>query len=412
MRALALAVLLAGCAGEPTPAPTPRAAPVATPARTPAPTPLKPTAVAPEDSGIRLGSVQELPEGTREQAMTLLRSVVEREAGDPANAWALAHGLLAMGKDFRTTDGRLARDVLVADFLEEGPSFPTKRGDVRVEPHEDLILKSLIESGVGLDEPIGAGGPELSALVAASQAAFTPVNSPGATSLFPSGNDAPWSVQAWCQAAAAGASSTWSAKTGDADIDAVAGSLMALLEKETYPIRVAASKRAPVQKNKQDIFKYTCGGAHLFQGVEACLAAGYPAVDSAKKRFQALAGLYLYRVPSETAMVDAALQTYPQLAILLLNQDVKFLGHLLESLGKAQRDGLWTPKPNERKLLDDAEARLLQDVVQLGKLGAYGAEEMKTLASDEKTFQMYLDLVGDAGHAWRGLAVQAELEGG
>jgi hypothetical protein len=388
-RLLALAFLF-GCApSEPAPTappPTAEVAPVAPPAAVP------PPAAAPD---------------ARAAAVSALGAVVDREAADPKNAWALAHGLLARGPSFRAADGRLARDVLVADFLEDGPSFPRTRGPVRVEPHEDLILKSLVEIGVPLDEPIGAGGPPLRALLEASERAFAPVRTEGATSVFADGNDAPWSVQAWCQAP--GGPTSWTSAAGEVTLDAVAGSMFALLEREMYPIRAAAAKGAPVQKNKQDIFAYTCGGAHLFQGVEACLAAGWPSEASARPRFAVLAGLTLYRVPSETAMVDQALQQYPQLAILLINQDVKFLGHLLEGLGKAQRDGLWTPHPGERARLDQAEARLLQDVMQLQRLGAYGPSEMAQLAGNEQTFQLYLDLVGDACHALRGLEIQAAL---
>ncbi len=406
---LALA-LLVGCASEPAP-PAP-ASPSPTPAAasaTPAAAALDGPVATPRSSGIRLAPASELPAGAREKALSALAAVVDREAADPRNAWALAHGLLARGPSFVATDGRLARDVLVADFLEEGPSFPRTRGDVRVEPHEDLILKSLVEAGVALDEPIGAKGPPLRALVEASQGAFTPSHDEGQTSIFPDGNDAPWSVQAWCQAAASGGATTWTSAAGPASLEDAAGSLLSLLERETHPVRAAAARGVPVTKNKQDIFRYTCGGAHLFQGVEACLAAGWPQQEGARSRFATLAGLYLYRVPSETTMVDQALTQYPQLAILLINQDVKFLGHLLESLGKAQRDGLWTPANGERQLLDQAEARLLQDVVQLQKLGAYEPGTMSQLAGEPQTFQMYLDLVGDAAHALRGLEIQAAL---
>ena len=409
LRLLALALLI-GCAPEPAPAPPSTPSPTPTSARHPSATPAPAAPKAPSPS-VRLEPASALPPGTRIAAVKTLEVVVDREAGDPENAWALAHGLLVRGADFKATDGRRARDVLVSDFMEEGPSFPIRRGDVRVEPHEDLILKSLLEAGVGLNEAIGAGGPPLRALVEASQAAFKPARAEGQPSLFPNGNDAPWSVQAWCQAATAGGSTRWLSAGEDLALDEVAGSLLALLEHEMLPVRAAAARRAPVEKNKQAIFGYTCGGAHLFQGVEACLAAGWPGTETAGARFAVLSGLYLYRVPFETAMVDQALQSYPQLAILLINQDVKFLGHLLESLGKAQTHGLWTPASGERQLLDQAEARLLQDVAQLEKLGAYSAPAMAQLAGEEQTFQMYLDLVGDAAHALRGLEIQAALRG-
>ena len=57
-------------------------------------------------------------DAVRAEARALLADVIDREAGDPANPWALAHGILARGRDFRATDGRLAVHVLVDDFLQ------------------------------------------------------------------------------------------------------------------------------------------------------------------------------------------------------------------------------------------------------------------------------------------------------
>ena len=397
--ALAAFALLLACSSPEAPAPEPSPTPAATP--------------APAGPPVRLQANTELAPGVAEAARATLGQVVDREAADPENAWALAHGILARGPEFQATDGRLARAVLVADFLEGGagdPRFPRTRGAVRVEPHRDLILKSLLEAGLPLGEPIAPGGPTLRALLDASERRFEPASTERSVSVFASDNDAPWSVQAWCQGAAAGGATSWKTAAGqDVQLEQVSRALLGVLEAENHAVRTAQVAGAPVQKNKKGIFAFTCGGAHLFQGAEACAAAGWPRGGNTPARLSALADLYLYRLPFETAMVDAALQQYPQLAVLLINQDVKFLGHLLESLGKAQRDGLWTPTAAERASLDAAERRLLNDVDQLARLGAYSAESMAALAGEESTFQMYLDLVGDACHALVGLRIQAGL---
>jgi hypothetical protein len=380
----------------------PSRATVATPEPTPEPTPRPP----PGDPAIRT------------EAMTLLDAVVTREAGNPDNAWALAHGILARGRAFQATDGRLALRVLGDDFLESAtltdgsviPAFPKARGDARVEPHTDQILKVLLQAGVPLDEPLGSetGGPTLRDLLHGSQARFAPVREEG-KSLLPAPDDAPWSVAAWCLAAEASGRTEWIADGGAVTLEEIAAAQLGLLERETWFIRQAIAAGGTIQKKKQDIFAFTCGGAHLFGGAEACARTGWPQAGNTTARLETLVELYLFRLPLETALVDETVLKHPTMAPLLVNQDVKFLGHLLEALGQAAFDGLWEPDEQQRSLLDQAEARLLAQVVQLGAMRAYEAEAMAGLSQADESFQFYLDLVGDACHAWRGLELTAAL---
>lgn len=350
----------------------------------------------------------------RRLAAGTLASVIDREAGDPRNAWALAHGMLARGAEFRATDGRLARDVLAQDWLQSEPHlhFERSRGATRVEPHQDLILKTLLEVGLPLDAPIGseAGGPTVGALLAASQghAALGELDS---ASPFPDANDAPWSVQAWCQGAAAGGPDPFAVGSRSIAVGDAGRALLGVLDREVAFIDAAVTAGRGFEKRKQGIFGFTCGGAHLFQGAAACAAVDRAGTE-ARAAVLAAIRTWLARVPVETALVDAAVRQHPKMGVLLVNQDVKFLGHLLESLGKAWRDGLWAPTDAERALLDRVEGRLLQRVLVLQKTGVYAPEAMQRLAGDESTFQLYLDLVGDACHAWKGLDVYATQRGG
>ncbi len=360
----------------------------------------------------------------REQAKTLLSSVIDREAGNPANAWALAHGILAKGPDFAATDGRRAIDVLVNDFLQAEklpglkglqPFFPKEtEAGLPVEPHTDLILKTLVEAGLSLDEPLtkAAGAPTLERLLRSSRARH--VASPGSKGkeAFASPDDVAWSIQAWCQGSYAGAPETWRASNGkDEEVHAVALQQLEMLEAETWFMRQAMIDGSTVKKQRQGIFGFTCGGAHLYQAVTACAKAGYPKDDKAKARIAKLNEIYLWRIPLETKMVEEAMQVAPKLAPLLYNQDVKFLGHLLESLGKAERDGLFIPTPEERLLLQDAEGRLLAHVLQMKKLRVYEPAMLAGWMNSKEsgTRQFYLDVVGDASHAYRGLSIQEEL---
>src|SRR5687767_14665227 len=51
-------------------------------------------------------------------AANRLSKLVEEGATNPKNPWMLAHGLLAFGKELKASDGRLAIDVIVDDFID------------------------------------------------------------------------------------------------------------------------------------------------------------------------------------------------------------------------------------------------------------------------------------------------------
>jgi len=415
--ALALVgALLIGCGGgDPPAAPAPEPTEAPQPTEAPAPkasTPSEPTpAAVPQPGG-----------AYRAEALQVLSDVVDREAGKPANAWALAHGVLAKGPAFQTTDGRRAIDVLVDDFLKaekvEGfkglqPYFPpTTDAGLPIEPHTDLILKTFFEVGLPLEEPLTKkpGAPTLERLLRSSRLRHDPdVSAKGATA-FAKPDDVAWSIQAWCQAADAGASVSWLTVSGEQEhIDTVARQQLEMLEAETWFMRQAMEAGSTVQKRRQGIFSFTCGGSHLFQSVAACVATHHPGSDNAEERLQKLIDIYIWRVALETGLIEEAMKQAPKLAPVLYNQDVKFLGHFLESMGKAERDGLFTPTAEQRNLIDDAETRMLAHVLQMKRLGVYSAEKLSMWWGKDATRQFYLDVVGDACHAWNGLQIQQAL---
>ncbi len=362
-------------------------------------------------------TISKLPPGARhplearQLALKALETVVGREAGKAHNAWGLAHGILAKGQNFRATDGRRAVDVLFDDFLElrgEGAerriSFPATRGALRVEPHPDLILKTLVEAGFGREEILGTGPNQATwgQLLESSRKSFVPVVEEGAESAFSEPNHAPWSVQAWCQATQGGAAAAWTTDSGaEVNTEALADDLLGTLEREVHFLRQAQSSGEPVEKRRQHIFRYTCGGAHLLQGVQGCVAAGFP--KDGAKRFSVMLDVARYRIGLETAILNRAMIQAPGMAPVLFNQDVKFLGHMLEVLMAAERDGLWEADAVAENQIAQLVARLAGHVVELSIAGAYDAEKMARLESNPKTFQFYLDLVGDACHALHGL---------
>jgi len=385
------------------------------------------SAQGPLKLGGREVTITQLPPGVRHlseirpRALSVLDTVIEREASKPGNAWALAHGVLAKGADFSANDGRRAVSVLVDDFLKaeripkaQGmhPYFPKKVGEVRVEPHTDLILKTFIEVGLPLDEPLTdrVGAPTLERLLRGSRLRFTPAATPSG-GYFSEPDDIAWSTQAWCQAVDKGAAPTWRNAGGHRlDIDTVAMEQLKLLELEYHFIQRARVSGETIKKRRQHIFAHACGGAHLFQGVEACAAVGFPNDQNLRSRMAQLIDAYLWRVPFEIGLIDQAVRGAPRLIPILVNQDIKFLGHALEALGKAERDEIWRPTAEQVELLERMEQRLLMHVLQLESIQVYDAAKMASLFAREHGFQFYLDLVGDACHAFAGLKLQEELK--
>ncbi|MCO4771465.1 MAG: hypothetical protein KDA24_15640, partial [Deltaproteobacteria bacterium] len=207
-----------------------------------------------------------------------------------------------------------------------------------------------------------------------------------------------------------GAQETWQGSNNKQEtLHGVALQQLEMLEAETWFMRQAMNEGGTVQKRRQGIFGFTCGGAHLYQAVEACLAAGYPKDAKARERFDKITEIYQWRIPLETKMIEDAMAQAPKLAPVLYNQDVKFLGHMLESLGKARRDGLFEPTEEQRLLLEDVEGRLIAHVLQMKKLKVYEPDRLAKWASGPETRQFYLDVVGDAAHALNGLRIQEKL---
>ncbi len=103
--------------------------------------------------------VREATRGEIEGTIRQLEVWVKKGASDPRNPWAMAHGLVAFGKDLKTTDGRLAIDVIVSDFARLETVANKKvwgfdeitKDKIPVEPHNDLMLKAIVQAGVPLD---------------------------------------------------------------------------------------------------------------------------------------------------------------------------------------------------------------------------------------------------------------------
>ena len=343
-----------------------------------------------------------------EQAMGRLAQVVDTYAADPDNPWAMGHGLVARGADWKLKDGTPAVDHLFTTYAEPFPvgshtllRFPDKRGDIRIEPHAELMLKMLTEAGVAPDRRVTVGGQSHTVMDLYRGSLLSSYLVPEANhSAFASTDDTAWALQGLAAWAPPGL--VWLAVDGTPmDLDKMATFHVAVLHREMQPIAKAMAVGADFERKGQGIFRYTCGGAHLLQGTGFALARGYGS-DQAKAMFTEQIDLAFYRLPRELGIYDAAMKRFgEEHADRLLVQRLKFTGHFLESMHKLAAMGFYTPSSEQKEVLDGVALQVALTTEALRGRGVF--DRMAEIRKEDE--QMYLDLVGDSAHALHGLLI-------
>jgi hypothetical protein len=402
---IALAWLL-GC-GAPEPAPAPSDPPPPPPAA-PAPSAPAQAGAAPEVAFVvparSVASPLAQPTSAEiDGAKAILRPVVERYGLDPLNPWAVSHAILALGAEVELPGKGDAIDYLFAEYavpVEVGGEglveFPPSRGEIRIEPHTDLLLKAMVERGVAPDRQVRVRGRAypISSLYRYSLWSTWVDGEQTSAGTY---NDMPWTLQALAAWAPPGLS--WTASGGHAmTMDGLTSAVVGKLAAETAFLRRGMSQGVRVEKRGQGIFAYTCGGAHFVQGPAFAVARGFGSEED-RKVIASQAAEYLYRLGVELPQVDAAMQQHPEYGLVLITQRMKFLGHLVETVHKLAALGFVAPGPEVDATLRQAEAELVATVGAIERNGVFGKLDA-IRASDE---QQYLDLVGDAAHALRAL---------
>ncbi len=367
---------------------------------------------------------------------SLLATRCREWAADARNPWALAHGMVLDGREFRARDGRLAADVIISDFLHRAPVsrgsapdagapgaealapgthapgtgsagpmlpdnlyFDTYATDgTPVEPHPALQVKTLLLAGYPQSQRFHAAwGPvTLGELVEDLKRDVRPTR---ATS--PEGA---WTLDALSRALKPGA--TFRDGTGTTvRFDAVMETALVTLEEAHAELAAGLKARRPeVPKRRQGIYVHPCGGLHYFQAVAGW--ARHPSVRKAwRKRLDAQVDVLLYRLDSETRQYERALASAPAYRLQTLVQMLKFHGHLLETLGRYRDDTGWRPTATQFQAVERARMYLEGTVRRLDEAGAFNG--LKALSVRER--QLALDLVGDTCHAARGEALWSDV---
>ena len=150
-----------------------------------------------------------------------------------------------------------------------------------------------------------------------------------------------------------------------------------------------------VVKKKQLIYAHTCGGLHMIQAAlfGAALLKDPKVITRAQTQLETI----LFRWKAERSIYRNMKRQYPMYSLLLQAQELKFYGHLLETLSLSQRLGIYPINDNSRAIVKG----IIQDLVSTIDDLAVNYLDLESVKSAKK--QVYYDLIGDGCHAIRGL---------
>jgi len=333
------------------------------------------------------------------EALQWLEAQVRIPAGNPASPWALAHGLLAFGKDFTAANGKGALEVM-ASFAEPVPAterfgFVPQRDGQPVEPHPYLIAKTMLEVGVDPAMPLRASDGtsiDLRRLLTDLRASVqTPTDDHG-------WHDAAWWISAM----------ELDATENGPEFASTRAAVLSRLEADNAVITLtgldAFSPTSPMgaaKRGKTHIYGHHCGGLHFLQAV--LRGASNDRSPDYLARLSTQVKLLLARTRAERVLYTETLRARPSGVLLVSVQQLKFYGHVLETLSVADEVGLLGSDMTLATDVNDARRQLAADllvvIAQLQETGAYG--QLSKLSEQQP--QLALDLIGDGCHAIHGL---------
>ena len=205
-----------------------------------------------------------------------------------------------------------------------------------------------------------------------------------------------WSTPdtAWSTPASPRDESTCTASSLESLTDVVATALHA----DTRFLAKAKATNSAFTKRRQGVFKYTCGGAHLMQGVFHAHIQGIGS-RMTERGLEEQVTLLLYRLPIELEQIDSAIESNPQYKVPLAVQRLKLTGHTLETLSRISVSE--HPKAPHPATLEPVIEEVIKSVELLSQFSVY---KHLHIAKTEN-HQLFLDVVGDSAHALRGLNI-------
>src|SRR5262245_24518538 len=321
--------------------------------------------------------------------------IIRRYANTPEDPWVVAHGLRGMGRGFTINGGRRAVDYLLEDVLatvsangKRVLSFP-----MEAEAHSNMILKTMLEAGVPLDQAFTHEGRRRTVrdIVDGARALFRPnlvVSVP---------NNLPWSIIALTRTTPPERQQWTNAWAESVDLDVVVESALRLLEHASTP--VADAMRQGRLESYAPVHGFTCGGTHMIYGLLTAVHRGYAGKDR-RQRMQQQVDLLIWRLSADLDLIQrfyATRASAPGAAWYEFDAKLKLLGHAEECLAFVARHDVVELTPAQREQRQVARSKLRRMLRDLK-----GQDLGPSKAVDR---ELYRQLIGDTCHARHGLTL-------
>jgi hypothetical protein len=140
---------------------------------------------------------------------------------------------------------------------------------------------------------------------------------------------------------------------------------------------------------------------HFIQGVMRSVALGGDAAQL--RRVARQLGALAFRYEAERATYKSLLASHPQHGLILRVQQLKFFGHLLETLTLARTLAVYRHDTEGGRKLDDIVRRAARDLIDVVAELDRGGVFLRLDSIKKEREQTYLDLIGDGCHAVHGL---------
>lgn len=350
-------------------------------------------------------STSQLQGATADYQTTLsaVNEMLERRARELANASVLIHAVRGFGKNFTLADGSKAVGHLCSRYAVDKEVAGRRQVYFlrSAEVHENSFLKTFLEAGVSLDQPVTVGDRKytLRDVAESGKVLFrcdpkdlfkyddiqlrydptfkevrqTVAGQPADTRGELIREHLPWGLIAFTHLSPG--KSAWTNAYGEMiNLEEVIDRAMAEYESSCALGQEELMRGETAPKNFRDeIKKYSCFGLHSVYGFLACVKNGYTGYNL-PERVKRMMELLTYRLKGDAEAIDheyaqATMQgpaMSPQLVeAFKLRARIKLFGHAFESISYARLHKIVSFTPADERRIQAGEQAFYESVVKM-----------------------------------------------
>ena len=348
-------------------------------------------------------------------ALRAANEMIEHYARGLDNASALIHAVRGFGRDFKRADGSRAVDFLCRQFAADkevnGKRYVyfTRNAEV----HDNSFLKTFLEAGVSLDQPVtvGANKYTLRDVGESAKGLFRcdPQNLARYEPLLVY-EHLPWTLIAF-SILVPPEQAKWTNAYGETiDLPKVIDRDLAEYENTCALTREALARgETEPAPFREAIKKYSCFGTHSVYGFLSCLQHGYRE-DNLAGRLRELMDLVTYRLSGDAGALageyEAEGRGAPAVVVqgLRLRALVKLYGHLFESINYVKLHQMFPFSPSQARRIEAGEHALYDSIV---RIRALDWEELRRMVDGMlgkgSGVKFISDIIITLGHAARAM---------